>query len=298
MRNAGSAALCVIVAASLWGLIGIFTRSLSDAGLSSIQITEVRCSITAAFILAILVVFDRKLLRIDPKDIWMFLGTGILSIALFNVLYFTATTMVTLSMAAVLLYTAPCFVMVMSVFLFKERMTHRKLIALAAAFVGCALTAGVLNGLGSVDAVGIAVGVGSGFGYALYSIFGKVALRRYHPFTITFYTFFVAALCLLPFSDMPSIASAAGSGSAPMMLALGILVTLVPYFLYTYGLNRMDAGKAAVLAFVEPMVATVVGFALFGETVGPAEAVGIALILASVVLLNSGSEGSGERANK
>ena len=83
-----------------------------------------------------------------------------------------------------------------------------------------------------------------------------------------------------------------------MMLALGILVTLVPYFLYTYGLNRMDAGKAAVLAFVEPMVATVVGFALFGETVGPAEAVGIALILASVVLLNSGSEGSGERANK
>ena len=298
MRNAGSAALCVIVAASLWGLIGIFTRSLSDAGLSSIQITEVRCSITAAFILAILVVFDRKLLRIDPKDIWMFLGTGILSIALFNILYFTATTMVTLSMAAVLLYTAPCFVMVMSVFLFKERMTHRKLLALAAAFVGCALTAGVLNGLGSVDAVGIAVGVGSGFGYALYSIFGKVALRRYHPFTITFYTFLVAALCLLPFSDMPSIASAAGSGSAPMMLALGILVTLVPYFLYTYGLNRMDAGKAAILAFVEPMVATVVGFALFGETVGPAEAVGITLILASVVLLNSGSEGSGERANK
>lgn len=298
MRNSGSAALCVIVAASLWGLIGIFTRSLTDAGLSAMQITEVRCSVTAFCIFVILAVFDRKLLRISPKDIWMFLGTGILSIAMFNVLYFTATTMVTLSMAAVLLYTAPCFVMVMSVIFFKERITRRKVLALIAAFCGCALTAGVLGGLGSVNALGIAVGVGSGFGYALYSIFGKVALKRYHPFTITFYTFLVAAVALLPFSDVTEIASAASSGSATMMLALGVLITLVPYFLYTYGLNRMDAGKAAVIAFVEPMVATVVGFVLFGEELGMAELLGIALILMSVVLLNCESDGNPDGSNR
>ncbi len=290
MRDNGSAALCVIAAASLWGLIGIFTRSLADSGLSPMQITEVRCSVTAVCIFAILAVFDRKLLRISPRDIWMFLGTGILSIVLFNVLYFTATTMVTLSMAAVLLYTAPCFVMVMSALFFKERMTRKKLLALVAAFFGCSLTAGVLGGLGNIDVLGVAVGVGSGFGYALYSIFGKVALKRYHPFTITFYTFLVASLFLVPFSDLPEIASAAASGSASMMLLLGVLITLVPYFLYTYGLNHMDAGKAAVIAFVEPMVATVVGFVLFGEELGIPELVGIALILLSVVLLNAGSD--------
>jgi len=83
-----------------------------------------------------------------------------------------------------------------------------------------------------------------------------------------------------------------------MMLALGILITLIPYFLYTYGLNRMDAGKAAVLAFVEPMVATVVGFVLFGEELGIVEAVGIALILASVVLLNTDSRTGSDGSNK
>ncbi len=298
MRNAGTAALCVIVAASLWGLIGIFTRSLADAGLSAVQITEVRCSVTAICIFAILAVFDRKLLRISLKDIWMFLGTGILSIVLFNVLYFTATTMVTLSMAAVLLYTAPCFVMVMSAVFFKERLTRNKMLALVAAFCGCALTAGILGGIGNIDVLGVAVGVGSGFGYALYSIFGKVALKKYHPFTITFYTFLIAAIFLIPFSDVPEIVSVAASGSAVMMLLLGVLITLVPYFLYTYGLNRMDAGKAAVIAFIEPMVATVVGFALFGEELGIPELVGIALILLSVVLLNTDSDDSPAGTNR
>ncbi|MBR6204116.1 MAG: EamA family transporter [Candidatus Methanomethylophilaceae archaeon] len=295
MKNSGIAALCVVAAASLWGLIGLFTRSLAGAGLSPIEIAEVRCSVTAACVLVILAAFDRKLLRISVRDVWMFVGTGALSIALFNVLYFTATTMLTLSMAAVLLYTAPCFVMLMSAAVFKEKVTRKKALALGAAFLGCALTAGVVGGVGSIDAVGIAVGVGSGLGYAMYSIFGKIALRKYHPFTITFYTFLVAALCLLPFSDVSNIASAAVSGSAPMMLSLGVVVTLVPYFLYTYGLSRMDAGKAAVLAFVEPMVATLVGFALFGESPGMPELAGIALILASVVLLNAGSEMTSEQ---
>ena len=105
-------------------------------------------------------------------------------------------------------------------------------------------------------------------------------------------------MALLPFSDVTEIASAASSGSATMMLALGVLITLVPYFLYTYGLNRMDAGKAAVIAFVEPMVATVVGFVLFGEELGMAELLGIALILMSVVLLNCESDGNPDGSNR
>ena len=70
------------------------------------------------------------------------------------------------------------------------------------------------------------------------------------------------------------------------MVALGILCTLIPYVLYTWGLERMDPGKVSVLAFVEPMVATVMGFAVFGEAVDPSGLLGIALILVSVVLLS------------
>ncbi len=289
MPRAGcdAAVACVIAAASLWGIIGIFTRSLGDSGLNPIQITWVRCCITAAGMLAMLLAFDRKLLRISVRDAWMFVGTGLLSISMFSILYFTAAELATLSVAAVLLYTAPSFVVVMSAVLFKERITRRKALALVAAFIGCVLTSGILGGAAGVSAAGIAAGIGSGFGYALYSIFGKFALRKYHPFTVTLYTFLVAAICILPFSCLPEIASAAAMPrNLGIMAALGIVSTLIPYFLYTYGLNRMEAGKASVLAFAEPMVATLAGFAFFGETPGISGMAGIALILASVILLS------------
>ncbi len=294
MRKAGLdwAIVSVIAAASLWGAIGLFTRALGDSGLNPTQITEVRCAITAAGMLIILSIFDRKLLRISIRDVWMFFGTGLLSIAMFSVLYFTAAELTTLSVAAVLLYTAPSFVVVMSAIAFRERITRNKALALAVAFAGCVLTSGILGGAAGFNAVGILAGIGSGFGYALYSIFGKFALKKYHPFTVTLYTFIVASLCLLPFSGASEIASAAASPSnLGIMAALGIVSTLVPYFLYTYGLNRMEAGKASVLAFVEPMVATLVGFAFFGEIPDISGFIGIALILASIILISSESQG-------
>ena len=85
-------------------------------------------------------------------------------------------------------------------------------------------------------------------------------------------------------------------GAIIWMLALGLLITLLPYFLYNFGLNRLDAGVASVLAFIEPMVATVAGFLIYNESPTVFNLLGIALILAAVVLLNIqfGDRGSSE----
>ncbi|AGI47739.1 putative permease [Thermoplasmatales archaeon BRNA1] len=284
----GGPAALVITAAVLWGVICLFTRSLNDEGLSPVQCTFVRALVTAPIVGAILAVADRRLFRIEPKDIWMFLGTGILSIVMFNICYFSAAEEVTMSMAAVLLYTAPVFVMLMSVILFGERLTNVKMIALALAFAGCVLTAGLIGGSQGVNVRGLLFGLGAGIGYAFYSIFAKFALRKYHPFTITFYTFLIAALALLPFAGLWEIADvASGSGKHLLeMLALGTVCTAAPYFLYTKGLEGMEAGKASVLAFAEPMTATVAGFVVYDETLGIVEILGILLILVSIFLLS------------
>lgn len=279
-----SAVLMVIGAACLWGIIGLFTRPLSEAGLSSMQVTEVRCLVTAVCMFAIVLLYDRSLFRIRVKDIWMFLGTGILSIVLFNTMYFQAIEMLSLSMAAVLLYTAPCFVMVMSVLIFHERLTSRKLLALCMSFCGCVCTAGIVAG--GANMTGIVIGLGSGFCYALYSIFGKFALERYHPFTVTFYTFLIAALCLTPLCGLGGIIEVASDTTSLMyMICLGVLITTVPYFLYTFGLKGMDPGKASVIAFAEPMVATVAGMVFYGESLSFLNVLGILLILVSIILL-------------
>ena len=288
MESSKLSALCIVAAASLWGIIGIFSRLLSDAGLSSLQTTEIRCFITAVVMFIVVVLKDWRLLKIDIRDLWMFIGTGFFSIVIFNIFYFETADMVSLSMTAVLLYTAPCFVMVLSAIIFKEAVTGQKLFALAFAFLGCIFTAGLIGGAGEFNTKGFVYGLCSGFFYSLYTIIGKVALKKYSPMTMTFYTFLVAALSLFLVSDPVQIVDAAMGSMKTLlgMLGLGLVITSIPYFLYARGLKGLDPGKASVLAFIEPMVATLAGIVVYGEALTFFNALGIFLILMSVVFLN------------
>lgn len=276
----------ILAAAAGWGIIGVFSRPLSDAGLNAVQITFVRSVIVALGMALYLLLTDRKQFQIHWKDIWMFLGTGLLSIVFFNICYFLTIERATLAAASILLYTAPCFVMLMSAVFFHEKVTVQKLAALVLAFAGCVLVSGFTGGQMSGSAV--LTGIGSGIGYALYSIFGSVALKKYQPFTVIFYTFLIASVGLVPFSAVTEIGAVmVGSGSVIASgLALGVLSTLLPFILYTGGLKELEAGKASVLAFAEPMIATIAGIVIFKEKVNMQNALGIVLIFAAILLLN------------
>ena len=276
----------ILLAAAGWGVIGVFSRPMAAAGLSSMQMTFVRSVTVLVCMGALLAVKDRRLFRVDIRDGWIFLGTGLVSIVFFNVCYFTAIQLTTLAVASILLYTAPCFVMLMSAVFFKERITARKVAALALAFAGCVLVSGLAAG--GITPKALLIGVGAGFGYATYSIFGKAALKKYHTFTLIFYTFLVSTVCLAPFVKLGQAAAAfaASPGTVWPALGLGLASTFMPYVCYTLGLESVEAGKASVLAFFEPLVATVAGILVFHERLTAMNAAGIALIFAAIVLLN------------
>ena len=109
----------VLLSGCLWGSMGLFVRKLTQAGLSSLEIVGIRAFSTVILMGIALLILNRSLFRIKLKDVWCFVGTGICSILLFNYCYFTAINITSLSIAAVLLYTAPAFVMLMSYVLFK-----------------------------------------------------------------------------------------------------------------------------------------------------------------------------------
>lgn len=284
------APFCVVAAGICWGIIGLFTRQLSAYGLSPLQITFGRALVTAIAMTGVALFRQPRSLAIAPRDIWMFLGTGLGSIVFFNICYFTAIELTTLSVAAILLYTAPSIVMVFSIFLFHERFTRRKAFCLVLAFVGCVLVSGL--GMGHVEAAGILAGLGSGFGYALYSIFGRYALAKYEPLTVTAWTFIIASSGLLPFCHFGMILSLAAAVPYTGLLfaLLGLMSTALPFGLYTMGLKHMEAGRASILASVEPLTSTVVGIAIFHEALTLTGAAGMACILGAVILLaRSGS---------
>ena len=290
-RNIGPA--LILLAGCFWGSMGIFVRRLTDYGFSSIQIVAIRVTLAALIFCMLLLIKDPSGFRISVKDIPLFLGLGFGSILFFTVCYFTAITMMPLSTAAILLYTSPIWIMLMSVLFFREKLTGRKLLALVLAFAGCVLVSGI-SGEG-MTLTGLLVGLGSGIGYGLYSILGTVALRRYSPFTVTTYTFVFAALgswlICRPAEMLAKFAAAPDLPGLVFFCFLTALVTaVIPFLAYTLGLRTVEASRAGILATVEPLVATLIGVAVFSEPLTLLSGLGMLLILAAVVLLNGKTE--------
>lgn len=178
----------ILIAGTLWGIMGIFVRTLGTYGFTSIQIASMRIIGGAVLFAVITAVTDREKLKICVKDMVWFLGMGIGSILMFTVCYFTTMSISSLSVAAILLYTAPVMVMLMSLVLFHEKMTGKKFAALIMAFAGCVLVSG-LGGDMRLSAGALGLGLLSGFGYGLYSILGTYVLKKYNPLTVTTYAF-------------------------------------------------------------------------------------------------------------
>ncbi len=286
-KSARLAMARIMAAGSLWGCIGFFNRNLSALHIAAPSVVLIR-NLGACALLAILfLLMDRSVFRIRLRHLPIFLATGIVSILFFTLCYFKSQEASSLAVAAILLYTAPTFVVILSALFFKEKLTKKKLAALVIAFLGCSFVTGIWSGGLDVSLTGLILGLGSGFFYATYSIFGRFALQHYQPFTVTFYTFLVAGLGSLFFLDQRDMAAIANSPKA-LLFCLGLMffATVLPYLLYTKGLNDLgDSGKASILASVEPVVASLVGILAFGEPMNLGVILGLVCILISVYIL-------------
>lgn len=279
------AAASILAAAALWGIIGVWNRRLMAGGLSPYSIVVVRNCGGLVLLTAVMALRDRSVFRVERQHLKYFFGTGVVSVVLFTVCYFSCQEICSLAVASILLYTAPAIVVVLSALLWREPVTKKKLLALGLTLVGCALVCGVFSGALTVTGGGIALGLGAGFFYALYSIFGRYALAHYGPMTVTVWTFVFAGVASLVLVRPAELAALAQPSLALTAVGLVVCSTVLPYILYTRGLARVEAGKASILASLEPVVASVAGVVLFGEPMSPLTAAGIVCVLAGVYIL-------------
>lgn len=284
------ASLMIIFSGCLWGTSGLFVRSLNDMGLHAMEVVEVRCLLAALIMLPILFFRDKSQLKLRLRNVPFLLSSGIFSIVFFNYCYFSAMAVMDLSVAAILLYTAPIFVMLLSLVLFRERLSVRKIIALILAFGGCCLVCGLGAERTALTWQGILLGLGAGFGYALYSIFSRYSFRQgLGSMTVTFYTFLFAAVGGAFIADFSSVGAAFQIYGAKLFvwaIVYTVVTTVLPYLLYTTGLQYVENGAASVMASVEPVVATLMGFLVFSETPTVTALLGIGLVLIALAVLN------------
>lgn len=281
--------LDIMAAAALWGLIGVFFNSLSALGLSPMQIVALRMLMAAAaFTLYLAATGQLSLLKINPKDSFYFVGTGVFSLIFFNWCYFNAINRSSLAVAAILLYTSPIWITLLAALFLGEKLTLKKLPPLLLTMAGCILVTGIFGAANArISPIAVLLGLGSGFGYALYSIFGKFALAKYPPLTVNAHTFIFGAAGSVPFILAEGWHPAYALPQTWLYtLGIGVLCCVVPFVLYTRGLNRAEAGKAAVLATIEPAVAALFSVLLYHDPLSADKAAGILLIFAAAVMLN------------
>lgn len=289
MRAGGGGArgtLAVLGAALLWGSIGVLSVGLFRRGVSPWQVAFWRASLSAAMLGLYLAVARRDALRLAARrDLLLLSGFGLVAVGLFYLAFQLATYHTSVAVAVVLLYTAPVFVLLGARLLLGEPLGRRKVAAAALVVTGVwATSLGAAGAEVRLTAGGIAWGVTSALAYSSYYLFGKRYLPRYGVPRTLFYSLLAGTAVLG--------AASAAAGEAPdvrlspaawaLLLALALGGTLLANALYYTGLSRMDAGRAAIVASVEPVVAALLALAVLGQALTWVGWVGVGLVVGGV----------------
>ena len=284
--------LMPIISGAMWGSAGIFVRKLTEQGMNSYTVVSVRV-ILAVLILAVwLGIYDRNLLKIKLKDLWIFVAGGVVGMFGLNICYNFAISELSLSLAAVLLSLSPVFVLFMAAILFKEKITSKKVICMTIAIAGCVLASGVLESASTMrwSVKGIIVGTIGAFFYGLYGIISKTAMERgYHAFTTTFYCLFMVMLVVIPLTNWKLVTNVVVANPIKMSVFLvihSLCTSVLPYILYTFSIRYIDAGMASILASGEPVAAMIFGVIFFSEIPTVLSVVGIVLVIVALALLS------------
>lgn len=288
-KNTFLGIVLILAAGVLWGFSGFFVNHLKPRGVTSPQIGVMRLGFTFIIMVLWALIFKRDVFKAPKRAYKYFAGAGALGMVGSTVFYFYSIEMTSMAVAAVLMYTAPIIVVVLSIFVFREHLTLLKSICCIASFLGAALVSGIVGGIGNLSVAGILFGCAAGFSYALYSVFSSIALMRgAKPLSVTVYAFGFATLAMLPFGNVPSLIGKISADPTIVLIALAqaFVSCLAPYVLYTIGLKFTDASNASIMSTVELVAATVIGFLAFGETVEIPAIIGIVLVIGSVVMLN------------
>jgi DME family drug/metabolite transporter len=277
----------IALAAVSWGTTGTATTYLvRDTAISPLVIGVARLAL-AALVLAALARFggDTMMTR---RELGPCVAMGA-CMAIFQAGYFSAVVLIGVALTALIaICSAPLVIAVLARVALGERLTPRGLVALAIGVTGTALL--IVGPRGPADiaprfTAGVALALAAGVAYAVYVVIAKRTVARAAPLPVAAATFLAGAVWLAPALLWAEASALQITAGWPLLLYLGVVTTGLAYAAYTTGLTRVSAAAAGIVALLEPLTATLLGIALFGERLGAIGVVGAVLLLTAVGLL-------------
>lgn len=261
--------------------MGVFSQRLLHAGIPALEIAFWRAAL-AGVVFVVHAGVTRSLRLHKSSDLVAFGAFALVGVTLFYSALNLAIAAGGVSLAFVLLYTAPAFVAVLAAVFLGERLTLVKIGLVALSVLGVALVSGA-GGTGVTPTwQAVAWGLTAGASYSTYYLFGKWALRTYAPATVFAYVMPIGALGLLPFVGFEVLTNA-GSEVWLDILLLALLSTYLAYLVYYSGLRAIEASRAVLVATIEPVLAALFAALLFGERLSALGVIGGVLVLSAAV---------------
>ncbi len=284
MNRSTAAKLEVFASMFIFGTIGVFVRYIP---LPSEIIALSRGVIGSLFLLLVVLIRGGKLgwIQVRNNILWLILSGTALG---FNwILFFEAQRFTSVAIGTLCYYMAPIFIIIVSPFLLKERLTVKKTVCVVLALIGMICISGVVgSGIPSGSELkGIAFGLAAAVLYASIVLMNK-QIHGISAYDKTIVQLVISAITLIPYillkTDLTAI-DLSGS-AAPMLILVGIIHTGLAYYLYFGAMEHVAGQTAAVISYVDPAVAVLASILILSEPMKPIEAFGAVLIIGAALM--------------
>jgi drug/metabolite transporter (DMT)-like permease len=291
----------VVLGAACFTVNAGVSRVALRAGVDPAMLTTIRVTGTFLVLLAFAVLFRRTALRPPPGRLLMLLVVhGLVGVAALQWVYFVAIDRLPVGMALLLEYQAPVLVALWARFGQGEQVRPRLWLGLALALGGLAAATEVWEGA-KFDGLGVAAGLAAALCFAAYFLIGEAGVGALDPLRVILWSFGIATLALnipspvtgFDASTLDRQISLLGSLSGhhvPLWVALAwvvVLGTLVPFFVELFALSFIKATTVTVIALLEPIGVSALGWVWFHETLGPVGIAGCVAVVAGIVVAQS-----------
>lgn len=280
----------VTSAAVLWGTIGVATQAIyAQDTTSSLFINLARLGIATPVLLVMCWrVIGVQMWHVPRRDFALMMLSGVM-LAISQAAYFTAIRHVGVTIATLLtLCVAPLVVTIISVLLKFEKLTTRLIAALACALIGSVLLVGLNPALNPEHnlPLGVLFSLLSAATYAAMIICGRFLAADYHPLQVTTIGFGAGALMLAAINLLSGAVIVHTTYGWLLLLYLGLVPTALAYGMFQTGLRSVSATTASIVSLLEALVAAILAWWLFGETLQSTGIIGGGLLILSIVLLS------------
>ena len=284
-------------AAALWAVNGGVSKVILESGVSALRLSQVRSGGALVGLVLVLLVIAPERLRVRRGELPFLAAFGIAGLAFVQWFYFLAIHRLALGIALLLQYTAPLLVALWARYAYHEPVRRRIWIALALALAGLALIVDV-RGDGRVSTAGVAFAAVAALTYALYLLMAERELGRRDTLSLLAWGFLFASLfwaVVAPLWSFPagragdsvSLLGNLDAWHAPVWALMAWVIvpgTILPFVLLVSALRHLPATRVGIIAMVEPVVATMVGWAWLDESLAAVQLAGAAVVLGAILL--------------